>query len=87
MNSKLSVLPNFLKTASLAGLLAFSASALAGHHEKKEDIGDLKDMKKETKSLSEDELKLDWKEENKNAKEKEWDKAKKKSKIKEKDPE
>jgi len=87
MNSKLSVLPNFLKTASLAGLLALSASALAGHHEKKEEIGDLKDMKKETKSLSKEELKLDWKEDDKSINENKMDKAKKKSKMKDKIPE
>lgn len=57
MISNKRVLPNFLKTILFAAAALTSVSAFAGHHEKGEKIGELKDMNKKTKALKHDEMK------------------------------
>ncbi|GAA6138008.1 hypothetical protein NBRC116583_17550 [Arenicella sp. 4NH20-0111] len=57
MISTKNVLPNFLKTVLFAAIAATSISTFAGHHEKGEKIGELKDMKKKTTMLKKDEMK------------------------------
>ena len=55
MLSKKTVLPNFTKLLIVATMVLGNVSAFAGHHEKGEKIGDLKDVK-HNQTLKTDEM-------------------------------